>query len=59
MTTALSEFKEMVDESVWKQEENTMQIKNNAFGKIVFDVEECVDEAQYMRIAKVTVIPGV
>ncbi|XP_063693218.1 transient receptor potential cation channel subfamily M member 3-like isoform X7 [Bolinopsis microptera] len=45
-------FMEMPEESSWTQNDNTMLTKNNAFGKITFDVEECSEEAQYMRIAK-------
>ncbi|KAL5247484.1 hypothetical protein ACHWQZ_G019385 [Mnemiopsis leidyi] len=47
-----SDFMEMPEESSWTQHDNTMLTKNNAFGKISFDVEECAEEAQYMRIAK-------
>ena len=42
----------MPEDSIWRQEENTLLAKNTAFGKILFDVEESVGEAQYMRIAK-------
>ena len=30
---------EMPEESSWTQNDNTMLTKNNAFGKITFDVE--------------------